>query len=329
MEALYDPFQHGPFPVGVRTIDLTDSKRGDRQFPCEVWFPESTERGRYPLVVFSHSSGGNRRQSTFLTTHLASHGYVAAALDHSEIVANELHRKDGESAVERAARTQASIANRVPDVRFLLDQLLSGAIDEFALIEQQQVGIIGHSFGGWTALASAETETRVRAIVALVPAGSSRPVPGVLPVTLTFEWGRDVPTLYLAAEFDVATPLSGIRELFERTPGSKRMFVLRRSDHAHFMDDAEKIHEGFRLLAAEGDLAAMIAGMRPFAELCSAESAHSFTRALALAHMDAHVKQRDDAAQFLAEKAAAALASHEFDVIEIRDEKSAIRDLKS
>jgi predicted dienelactone hydrolase len=78
----------------------------------------------YPLIIFSHSSGGHRRSATFLCVHLASHGYVVAALDHSEVVATELARRDGESGAERAARIDAVIANRVPDVRFLLDHLL-------------------------------------------------------------------------------------------------------------------------------------------------------------------------------------------------------------
>ena len=38
--------------------------------------------GTFPLVVFSHGYGGERRQSTFFCTHLASHGYVIAAMDH-------------------------------------------------------------------------------------------------------------------------------------------------------------------------------------------------------------------------------------------------------
>lgn len=38
-----------------------------------------------PLIVFSHYSGGHRRSATFLCTHLASHGYVVAVLDHSEV----------------------------------------------------------------------------------------------------------------------------------------------------------------------------------------------------------------------------------------------------
>jgi len=35
----------------------------------------------------------------------------------------------------------------------------------------------------------------VRSVVALAPAGSSKVVPNIIPATLTFEWGRDVPTL--------------------------------------------------------------------------------------------------------------------------------------
>ncbi|MGZ6177497.1 MAG: alpha/beta hydrolase [Vulcanimicrobiaceae bacterium] len=95
-------------------------------------------------MVFSHHSGGHRRTATFLCTHLSSHGYVVAALDHSEVVAAELARKDGESAEQKAARMEAWIANRVPDVRFLLDHLLDRAAwDSGANLDPAQVGIVG------------------------------------------------------------------------------------------------------------------------------------------------------------------------------------------
>ena len=35
----YDPFARGPFPVGVRTAELTDSGRRHRQLPAELWYP--------------------------------------------------------------------------------------------------------------------------------------------------------------------------------------------------------------------------------------------------------------------------------------------------
>jgi predicted dienelactone hydrolase len=58
---------------------------------------------------------------------LSSHGYVVAALDHSEIVAPEQTRREGEAGAQTAARVQAWIANRVPDIRYLLDHLLESA----------------------------------------------------------------------------------------------------------------------------------------------------------------------------------------------------------
>src|SRR5690349_22230964 len=86
----YDPFEPGDHPVVVRTVEATDAAR-NRVFPCEIWSPDTgTSQGAFPLVAYSHSSGGNRRSATFLCSHLASHGYVVAAMDHSEISAAEL-----------------------------------------------------------------------------------------------------------------------------------------------------------------------------------------------------------------------------------------------
>jgi predicted dienelactone hydrolase len=82
--------------------------------------------GDHPLAVLSHFSGGGRRTATYLTTHLASHGYAIAAMDHSEVVAPELGPHPGESAAARARRIDAVIASRVPDVRLLLSGALPG-----------------------------------------------------------------------------------------------------------------------------------------------------------------------------------------------------------
>src|SRR5262245_8542953 len=216
-EGRYDPYAAGPHRVDMRAFEAHDPTR-DRLFPCDAWFAADAAGAR-PLVVFSHSSSPiGRRQSTFLCAHLASHGYVVAAMDHSEIVAPELMRKDGETCAERAARIQGWIDNRVPDVRFLLDRILCAAsVGGLPPLDTDRVGIVGHSFGGWTALATPESDDRIRAVVALAPAGSSRPPPNIIPATLTFEWRRDVPTLYLVAESDSALPMGGMPQLFDRS----------------------------------------------------------------------------------------------------------------
>jgi len=335
----YDPFVRGRFPVGVRTIQALDTAR-DRLFPCEIWYPAAAPHagqdlapetqdcftappmntvrrqsavrdavaraGTYSLVVFSHSSGAGRRSATFLCTHLSSHGYIVAALDHSELLAPELARKTDETRQQKSARWEALIASRVPDVLFLLNHLLGGATlfdgevgKVEATIDPTQIGIVGHSFGGWTALAATEVEQRIRAVVALAPGGSSQPRPGILPVKLTFNWGRDVPTLYLVAENDVSLPLAGMYESFERTPATKQMFILRRADHMHFMDDVEEMHEAVRTTPWTGELAWMPKEMLPIAELCSGEQAHMFVRGLTLCHLDAVLKREENARQFL------------------------------
>lgn len=272
----YDPLVPGPFAVGVRTVEIRDRDRG-RAFPCEIWYPAArpppvsppaggraeerdalAQPGAHPLVIFSHFAGGGRRTATYLTTHLASHGYAVAAMDHSEVVASELGPRPGESAAGRARRIDAVIASRVPDVRVLLSAL-TGPRPVAGLagigLDPGLIAVTGHSFGGWTALAVPEGEPRVRAVVALAPGGSSRPVPGVLPLTLAFGWERAVPLLILAGDRDVPVPLDGVQEIFGRAPGPKQMFVLRRADHEHFADDVEASHEALRAMTLPGKAA--------------------------------------------------------------------------
>ena len=306
VEPAYDPFRAGPSAVGVRTGHLTDGVRG-RQFPCDIWYPAGHVGQPLPLVVFSHLSGGSRRSSTFLCTHLATHGYAVAALDHSEVVAPELAPAPGESASARAARAAAIVASRVPDVRFLLSELLDDGqdrdgddlrFDEFSF-DRRRVAVVGHSFGGWTALAAPESESRVAAVVALAPGGSSRPRPGILAVEVSFAWGREVPTLFLAGDEDVMTPLEEIAELFDRAPAPKRMFVVEGADHLHFVDDVERAHEELRQSTLPGEAAWIPAAMRPLADLCPPEQAHEIVRGLTLAHLDATLRNDHAARDFL------------------------------
>jgi predicted dienelactone hydrolase len=297
----YQPALRGPFLVGVRSGSVIDEAR-ERRLPFEVWYPAmgrsrdeeirdaDIRPGAFPLVLYSHASGG-RRQSSFLCTHLASHGYVVAAVDHIGNSAADVAERRAATAAGRSlapaeldALVGQFIADRVPDLRVLLDKVLARAPgDVSARVDHERIGLVGWSFGGWAVLATPEADARIRAVVALAPAGSSKPLPGIIPAKLTFAWRREVPTLYLAAERDRFVPLDGLHELFARTPSSKRMFVLRGADHGHFADHVD-----------------------PLAE-CSADAAHLFTRTLALAHFDAVLKQEPAARRFLDDDPLAAL----------------------
>lgn len=288
--------------MASETVEAHDQARG-RTFPVEIWSPLAETRGSAPLIVYSHHSSGHRRAATFLCSHLASHGYVVAAMDHFEVVARD------DLPTERGARVAAIIANRVPDVRFLIDYMLKRGVDP------KLVGLVGHSFGGWTALAAPEVDSRPASVVAMGAGGNDEPRPGILPVKLTFKWLREVPTLYLAAEDDVPIPLAGVLQLFDRTPGPKRMFILRRADHQHFLDDVEGAHEAVRHTKFPGEAAWIPEAMRPIAELSSGEQAHTFVRGLALAHLDATLRQRKVAERFLDGDVEAELAARGVEAI--------------
>lgn len=223
-----------------RTFEAEDHAR-NRVFPIDVWSPDHMT-DPVPLLVFSHSSGGNRLSSSLMCSHLASRGYIVAALDHSERIAPELKRRDGETSEQRAARVDGMIAARVPDVRFLIEHMLGR---EDCRVDASRIGLVGHSFGGWSVLATPEVDTRIASIVAFAPGGSDHPLPGIIPAKLTFRWPHNVPVLLLAAENDDAVTVENVSELYERIRSPKRMFVVRQAGHDDFVDDvgSAEMHE--------------------------------------------------------------------------------------
>jgi predicted dienelactone hydrolase len=303
---MYDPFRSGKYQVDTRSIEITDSARGTI-FPCDIWSPKEAEA--FPLILFSHHSGGNRRCATFLTMHLAAHGYTVAALNHSETVSPVLAPQPDETPEQRRARAEGWIANRVPDLSMLLDYLL---VQESKIL-RDKIGVAGHSLGDWSALVAADADSQIRSVVALAPGGASNPQPGILPLSLKLT--RPVPTLLLAAENDVPLPLDGMKEIFSRLLGPKQMLILRRADHLHFLDDVEKHHEAFRAMTLPGDAAWIPKAMLPISELSSGEQAHTFTRGLSTAHFDATLKESGEAKAFLKGDLVAALHARNVDAL--------------
>lgn len=288
----------------TQTFTVRDDHR-DRDFATTVWRSPQTSADA-ALVLYSHHSFGDRNAASYLCTWLAGHGFVVAALDHSERTAPRPPAAD-ESADERAARVARVVADRVPDLQVLLDGVrdrLGGA--------SPAIGAVGHSFGGWTALNAADVDERIRSIVAITPGGSASPRPGVLDAPLYPQ--RTVPTLFIAAEYDVPIPPNDVRDVAARTPGATLLVTVRDADHFHFIDDAEDVHEQVRTTPIDGPAAWMPAAMRPFARLRRADGVHELTCALTLAHFDASLRSDERAAAFLAGDLEVALAAHNVDL---------------
>lgn len=300
--------ERGPHPVGARTIEV--ARADGTQLPVEVWYPAAgvtdeiddyelipgiadghqqasrdaepaTGLDAAPLVVFSHGMAGHRRQSTFLCTHLASHGVVVAAPDHVGNTLLEmlpLFLPLDEAAIE--AVMIRSAGDRPEDLRLVLDRLLS---DPPVVVDPSRVGLCGHSFGGWTVLEATGRDERVATVVGLAAGGGRDGVDDVAAAFLDLDWGRSVPTLLMAADGDSILPVAGMRDLAERirAAGSPcELVVLDRTDHYHFCDDAEGQHELVR-----GMQGGALRGMAPFSELTPAEATEREIRQRVTTHV--------------------------------------------
>lgn len=139
----------------------------DQTFRTEAVRDARVRPGRYPLIVFSHGNGGTRFQNTFWFDHLVSHGYIVVSADHT---ANSRHTVlDGKVIPYQREQRANSVADRVPDMRFLLDQMLlwnRGADSRFAgRIDPEAVAAAGMSLGGVTVVQVTDVEPRFKAAI--------------------------------------------------------------------------------------------------------------------------------------------------------------------
>lgn len=135
----------------ARRVDLTGSAR---TFPVDVYIPAgNTPR---PVVVISHGLNSDRSSLDYLAQHLASHGYVVAVPEHTGSNTQQLLNLVQGQAQD--ITKPAEFVARPLDIQFLLDELgrLAQANPQLqGRINLNQVGVVGQSFGGYTALALA------------------------------------------------------------------------------------------------------------------------------------------------------------------------------
>lgn len=239
----------GEFGVGATTIVIDDGVR-DRPLTVEVWFPidpadaagatahaysfitgdtyvsahavsadlTKAAPGPFPMVVYSHGSGGLRYIHSDYTETLASHGYVVVAPDHTGNTAVELVLNTG-------AERDVNAVNRPLDVIAVIDAIVDGTSDEAAaigaVIDSASIAVTGHSFGGYTTYAVASGVTvgnttiaadeRVGALIPLAPAVGDGSADSLLsPDDLA---RIDVPTLVMVGTDDATTPVDPNVEL--------------------------------------------------------------------------------------------------------------------
>ncbi|MBD2531770.1 alpha/beta hydrolase [Nostoc flagelliforme FACHB-838] len=130
----------------------------ERKYDVDVYLPKpksGTTSEPYPVIVISHGLAEDRNSFVYIAKHLASYGFVVAALDHP--VANSKQFQQFLAGFDGPPKA-TELIDRSLDVKYLLDQLqhLSKTDPRFQnKLNLQQVGLIGHSLGGYTSLALA------------------------------------------------------------------------------------------------------------------------------------------------------------------------------
>lgn len=227
------PAAQAEFGVGFRQITVKDPA-GVRDLAVDVWYPiakgttgtaaryallptayiDSTVAlaeaaiatgAPYPLIVYSHGSGGQNFIASFLTEELAAQGFVVVAANHT-----------GDTAIDRVANTTSppdrNDLDRPADVTRVIDDMLARSAssgDVFSgHIDAGRIGLVGHSYGGYTVIAdvaghttplgSVTPDPRVKAIVAHAPY--------TLRLTPTELAADRVPTMLISGSKDTTTP---------------------------------------------------------------------------------------------------------------------------
>jgi len=150
---LPDIRQPGRFGVEKQTITLTDETR-KRVLNIDLYLPRNSRPGKTPVVVISHGLASRPLDFEAISRHLASYGYFVAVPQHPGSDWDQVM-----AMLEGRSHKLFEInefIDRPLDITFLLNQLEGLNKREFqGKLDLETVGVMGHSFGGATALAVA------------------------------------------------------------------------------------------------------------------------------------------------------------------------------
>ncbi|BAZ69225.1 hypothetical protein NIES4106_39960 [Fischerella sp. NIES-4106] len=151
LSELPDVQRPGKFGVIQASLKNVDGARGrERLLLSDVYLPKT--RTKLPVIVISHGLGTDSSNFQYLAKYLASHGFAVIVPNHPGSDTQQLRSLLNGSAKEVAQADE--FYNRPLDIKYILDRLENDPKFKNRL-NLQQVGVIGQSFGGYTALALA------------------------------------------------------------------------------------------------------------------------------------------------------------------------------
>ncbi len=156
------------FTIGQKSVTFTDESR-NRPLLTEIWYPtldtltknkpkENQKQlfktietipnatildEKFPLLLISHGTGGNRFSLTWFIEKMVKEGYIVVSLDHY-----------GNSTFNKIPREFVKWWERAIDVQFILTNILNDH-EIGGKIDTSRIGGVGFSLGGYTNIALA------------------------------------------------------------------------------------------------------------------------------------------------------------------------------
>ncbi len=239
----------GPVPGSLQPYEnviIRDGKQRVTLYGAAVRDADpDTASGPFPLILISHGYPGNRYLMAHLGENLASKGYVAVSIDHTD------------STYDNQLAFGSTLVNRPLDQKFVLNQIdaLSGTEGSFlnGLVDAGNTGLIGYSMGGYGAviLAGGGVTEASTAYEWGAPAGTLKvhqdgaetqralPDPRIKAVVAFAPWGRNrdfwdaaglanirTPMMLIAgSKDDVSLYEGGVRTIFEEAVNADRYLL--------------------------------------------------------------------------------------------------------
>lgn len=188
--------QQTPFTCATQLFHLIDTQRKElytndlvypwRELMVRVWYPAdgtnnnkiSDKQRHYPLLIFSHGLGGQFNGDSYATLCQAcvNAGYIVVTISHS-YACKPVQFPDGRITTHSWSNVaQSYLSGREmdvweADVAYVLNQIQQCAHDEHSFlynkVDLDNIGMIGHSYGGAAAVQMCRKDYRIKAAVNL------------------------------------------------------------------------------------------------------------------------------------------------------------------
>ena len=158
-----DLAQLGPYGFEQDVLTLTNSAlrqttqgiQVNYDFTVKAYLPQGLSQPA-PVVIVSHGFGDVPESFTFIAEHLASHGFVVMVPNH--VGSNLGFRQNFLEGFLNTILSPSEFLSRPEEISFLIDELerlAATSSDWAARMNLNQIGVVGDSLGGSTALALA------------------------------------------------------------------------------------------------------------------------------------------------------------------------------